>query len=98
MIESVPSMSTPPVRQTLRTFKWLSNTSGNQVRGYRLVDGAAADGRTFAKANGIGELLAYLATSGNDDYAHPFWLPKFALHHFLSMSSDPAKADIFRAG
>lgn len=39
-------------------IRWLNNASGNQVRGYRLVDGSAADGRTFAKANGVGELLA----------------------------------------
>ncbi len=38
--------------------RWLSNSTGQQTRGYRLVDGDLADGRTYAKANGIGELIA----------------------------------------
>jgi hypothetical protein len=39
-------------------IRWLSNATGAQTRAYRLVDGNWADGRTFAKANGIGELIA----------------------------------------
>ncbi len=39
-------------------IRWMSNSSGALTRAYRLVNGEQADGRTFAKANGIGELIA----------------------------------------
>jgi hypothetical protein len=38
--------------------RWLSNASGQHTRAYRLIDGDYADGRIYAKANGIGELIA----------------------------------------
>jgi hypothetical protein len=38
--------------------RWLNNNSGNFSKGYRLYNGNTADGRTFAKANGLGDLVA----------------------------------------
>jgi uncharacterized repeat protein (TIGR01451 family) len=38
--------------------RWLTNDTGALNKAYRIYNGAPADGRTFAKANGLGDLVA----------------------------------------
>lgn len=38
--------------------RWFNNASGNASKAFRLINGDFADGRTFAKANGLGDLVA----------------------------------------
>lgn len=38
--------------------RWFNNTTGALSKGYRLINGAFADGVTFAKAGGMGDLVA----------------------------------------
>jgi len=39
-------------------LRWLNNTSGAASKAFRLINGNFADGVTFAKANGLGDLVA----------------------------------------
>jgi hypothetical protein len=39
-------------------MRWFSNAAGSMSKAYRLYNGEFADGRTFAKANGLGDLEA----------------------------------------
>lgn len=38
--------------------RWLTNNTGDLNKAYRIYNGELADGRTFAKANGLGDLVA----------------------------------------
>jgi len=38
--------------------RWYANNDGTRTKGYRLYDGANGTGITFAKANGLGDLVA----------------------------------------
>lgn len=52
--------------------RWISNTSGRLTRAYRTRDGGFADGKTFAKAGGIGELVA-LCDSAPIEIGNRIW-------------------------
>ncbi|MGQ0603294.1 MAG: SdrD B-like domain-containing protein, partial [Anaerolineales bacterium] len=64
----VATMFDPIPRNVANEFgdagaRWLSNTAGSISKGYRLYNGAFADGRTFAKANGLGDLEVLCAAA-----------------------------------
>ena len=58
----------------------------------QIVFAAGMSGRGFKFAIGLGQLLAHLASTPADNYAHPFWLPQFALHKHAQVAAQPSNS------